>query len=270
VAEAVSFDPPQGEPPSILESATAGLGTVAHARYRRFEFSCRGDRVPLELLAPESDGPHPILLTQPAPGTRAGLPALRGLRTWLTAGVAIASIELPLFGRRRSAKLSDPLEAAVGVAVRGGAIDATSRSLWCEFARQSVMELRRALDVLATIEGAAPERSAFAGVGLAACLGAILCGVDPRVKGGVLAFAGGGFGPEAVDPAAYVGDAAPRPLLFIQSERPTAQPGVPAIPRSAALALHDAAREPKRIERRPQKDFEIADAAWEFLGPLLT
>ena len=93
---------------------------------------------------------------------------------------------------------------------------------------------------------------------------------DPRLRAAVLAFGGGGFGPEAVDPVRYVGDVSPRPLLFIQSQSPVPAPGMPAIPRSAAIALHEAAREPKWVEWRAESDLEILDSAWEFLSPILS
>lgn len=269
MVEPLSFEPPPGEPLSILESPMESVDTIAGAVARRFEFSCRGDRVPLDVLAPESDAPHPTLLVQPAPGQAGGLTSLRGLRTWLGAGVAVASIELPLFGSRRSAKLSETLAESLVAAARGGSIDETARLLWEEFTRQAVMELRRALDVLAEVWGGAPSATVFAGVGIGAAVGALLCAVDERPQGAVLALTGGGFGPESVDPARFVADIAPRPVLFVSQEAARPLPGAPAIPRDRAVELHEAAAEPKEVSWQKTDDADDLEPAWRFLSPLL-
>ena len=269
MAESISFDAPLGEALSIIETPTEGAETLAGAVARRFEFSCRGDRVPLTLLAPESDPPHPALLVQPAPGEDGELESLRGLDEWLAAGVAIASIELPLFGSRRSGKLSEKLTESVVTAARGEAIDDTAELLWEEFTRQAVMELRRSLDVLAEVWGGEPNASAFAGVGIGASVGTLLCAVDERLRGAVLSLAGGGFGPESIDPASFVADIAPRPLLFVSEEAAKARPGAPAIPKDRAIELHEAAGEPKEVSWLAEGAEDVLGSAWKFLAPVL-
>jgi len=266
MAEPTRFDAPPGEALSVLEFAAEGAPVAAGAVARRYEFSCRGDRVPLSVLAPGSDAPHPTLLLQPAPSEQNEVESLHGLDTWLAAGVAVASIELPLFGSRRSGKLSEKLTESVVAATRGEAIDEAAELLWEEFTRQAVMDLRRSLDVLAEIWGGQPSATAFAGVGIGASVGALLCAVDERLCGAVLSLTGSGFGPESIDPANFVADIAPRPLLFVSEEASKARPGAPAIPKDRAIELHEAASEPKQVSWQAEEAEDILASAWSFLA----
>jgi hypothetical protein len=272
MAEPISFDPPRAESASLVETPSLELDTIPGAVGRCFEFSCRGDRVPLTFIAPESGAPTGTagtLLVQPTPGEGSGLAGLRGLRSWLGAGVTVASIELPLFDSRRSAKFSDKLVGAFADAARGDPIDTTSRILWSEFVRQSVLEMRRALDVLAEIQGASDSRVVFAGVGIAAYVGAVLCAVDERIAGAVLVGAGCGFGPEEVDPASYVADVAPRPLLLVSREGAAPTPGAPAMPSARSDALYEAAGDSAVIETQTGDDADLLGSAWKVLSPLV-
>jgi hypothetical protein len=183
--------------------------------------------------------------------------------------VAVASIELPLFGSRRSAKLTEKLAESVVTAARGDAIDETAGLLWEEFTRQAVMELRRSLDVLAEVWGGLPNSTVFVGVGIGASVGTLLCAVDERPRGAVLALTGGGFGPEPVDPARFVADIAPRPVLFVNQEAATARLGAPAIPKDRAVELHEAAREPNEVSWQAGDATDVLEPAWKFLSPLL-
>ena len=54
--------------------------------------------------------------------------------------------------------------------------------------------------------------------------------------------AGGGFGPDAIDPCRFVGAVSPRPILFVNATRDE------TVPRAATEALYQAAQEPKKIE----------------------
>jgi hypothetical protein len=268
MADPISFDAPAGEPLSILESAIEGVETLVRTTGRHLEFSCRGDRVPLDLLTPDSGGPHPTLIVQPAPGQDGPLPSLRGLHTWLGAGAAVCSVGLPLFGARRSPKISEQLEASIARAAAGEAPDRTSSILWTEFTRQAVMELRRGLDAVAEVTGTPHTAVAFSGAGIAASLGALLCAVDDRIGGAVLASTGGGFGPPEIDPASWIGDVSPRPLLFINQQQRAGSPGAPAIPKASAEALHMAAGDPKEIEWSEEEP-DLLNAAWKFLPQVL-
>lgn len=212
----IGFEPPAGESlsllelpcaePSGLEPGLAGVGA------RRFELSCRGDRVPLALLSPANA--TGTLLVQPPPHAGTPLAELPGLGAWLSAGVAVASISVPLFGARRSPKLTAKLERAVEASAAGGAIAPTDRILWAEFTRQAVLELRRALDALSEI--GAPDPRALAAGGLAANAGAILCAVDERPRGAVLASLGC-HGPDEIEPGRYLDRVDPRRVHRIEA-----------------------------------------------------
>ena len=269
MAEALSFEPPRAESISLLEIPAPQLDTIAGAVTRCFEFSCRGDRVPLTLISPESGPSRATLLVQPLPGDPAGLPGLRGLRSCLGAGVALAAIELPLFGSRRSPKLSKKLTSAVASCARGETVGETSLILWTEFVRQSVLELRRALDVLDEIPDVRAEPVAFAGVGLGASVGAIACAADERPVGCVLVGAGGGFGPAEIDPATHVGRISPRPLLLVTRETGGAEAGAPPVTGDQANALAEAAGEPLEVESQSGSEVDLLGPAWRFLSPLL-
>ncbi len=267
--EPISFDPPPAELLSILESATPGVARPG-ASARRLEFSCRGDRVRLDLVAPGTSGPHPTLLVQPAPGGPRGPEGLAGADAWLAAGVALASVDLPLFGARRSAKLSRQLEETIAGAARGEPVARASRLLWTEFTRQAVMELRRTLDVLEHVWESRDAPVAYAGSGIAGSLGALLCAVDERPRGAVLHLTGGGFGPEEIDPVFRVAAIAPRPLLLVNRDEHPGEPGAPAVPRSAAKALAEAAGENARAEWQSGPDPGLLEIARDFLSPLLS
>jgi dienelactone hydrolase len=105
-----------------------------------------------------------------------------------------------------------------------------------------VVDLGRALDALASIPELDDARIAYAGFSLGAILGALYIPTDARLRAAALALGGAGIGPPDFDPAAHIGDFAPRPLLFVNATRDE------RIPRAAAEALHAAAREPKQIE----------------------
>jgi dienelactone hydrolase len=210
-------------------------------RARRFEYSSRGDRVPGLLLLPaEGDGPFPLVLLQHGAGGSKHAPYLDAARLpWVQRGVAVASIDFPLHGERASAKLSEQLLGVTAASVRSAHAD--TMTLWSEFSRQAVADLGRALDALGAVPEVDAERIAYAGFSLGAILGALYCPTDARLRAAALALGGAGIGPPDFDPAARIGDFAPRPLLFVNATRDE------RIPRAAAEALHAAARDPKEI-----------------------
>jgi dienelactone hydrolase len=271
----IEFELPTGEPTGLIASPITRPDGFPTAELRRLEYSCRGDRVPCTLLTPAANGSrdarHPLVLLQAEGRNQTSAPLPERTRDWIEAGCAVASIDLPLQGVRRSTKQSELLAESIQIAARGGVLERATKLLWCEFTRQSVLELRRTLDVLTEIPSVDPERVGFAGFGIGAFTGAILCAVDPRPCAAVLAATGGGFAPPEIDPARYVGAIAPRPLLLINDkldeQRGSGASGI-TVPATAAKLLHDAANEPKRIEWRADAA-EAHDAAWLFLSPLL-
>lgn len=205
----------------------------------RFEYTSRGDRVPGRLLLPEGGArPCPLVLVQHGAGGAKDAPYLDAAAgPWARGGAAVASIDFPLHGERASAKLT---EHALGYLASGGAARAPdAETLFVELARQSVLDLHRALDALSRVPGIDASRIAYVGFSLGAILGAAFCAADLRVGAAVLAIGGGGFGPHEIDPVRHVAGIAPRPILFVNAERDE------RISRAAAEALHAAALDPK-------------------------
>jgi hypothetical protein len=220
------------EPLGVWTRATPAPQSASEARRLAFEFSSRGDRVCGELWLPaKGRGPFALVLQQAASGAMAeGDAAVTG---WLRAGLAVASIDLPLHGARASAKLGGLLESALH---GDPAPTPLARAVAREFARQAVLDLQRSLDALPRVARVDLTRIAYVGAGLGASLGAHFCAQDPRPRAVVLAGAAGCLPPE-LDPRAALGRIAPRPLLFVD-----AQAG-----RGPAEALHAAAGEPKQV-----------------------
>ncbi len=216
--DSAAFRVPSGESLSLLELPTPELETLAGARARCFEFSCRGDRARLDLLCPDAAGPFPTLLVQPRPERNPELASQRGLRTWLSAGIAVASLTLPLFGGRRSPKFSSKLTTAIEAASTGRELHDTDRILWSEFARQSVLELRRAVDVLTESWGAAPGALVFAGSGIGAAVGAVFCALDERPRAAALTPLANA--PAPPEPGHYLERIAPRALHALEGDDP--------------------------------------------------
>jgi dienelactone hydrolase len=266
------FELPTGESLGLITSPVIRPAAFPGAELQRLEYSCRGDRVPCTLLSPAASAPgdsrRPLVLLQPEARDRTSPPLPERTRDWIEAGCAVATIDLPLQGVRRSAKQSELLAGSMQAAARGAPLEHAEGLLWCEFTRQAVLELRRTLDVLTELPHVDPERIGFAGFGIGGFTGAILCAVDSRPCAAVLAATGGGFAPPEIDPARYVGAIAPRPLLLVNEKQ--ASPGASGIgvSTSAAKRLHDAANEPKRVEWRADAA-QAHDAAWLFLSPLL-
>jgi uncharacterized protein len=132
---------------------------------------------------------------------------------------------------------------------------------------QTVADLRRAVDFLATRPEIDPKRIGFVGFSLGGILGAVFVSDEPRVKGAVLCAAGGDWGrlittskhqfaekhqqpgrPGAaeiesvlaeVDPLTTIAQVSPRPLLFLNGDKDE------VVPTACTDALFAAAKEPK-------------------------
>lgn len=247
------------EPVGLFTEPAPAPAHHPDVRALRFEFSSRGDRVAGRLLLPpDGDGPFPLVLLQHGARGSKEAPYLEAAGgPWARGGAAVACIDLPLHGERSSPKF----EALLGDGVAGQPL------LVLEFARQAVVDLRRALDALHELAHVDAERAAFAGFSLGSILGATFCAVDPRPRAAALALGGGGLAPPEIDPMGFVGAIAPRPLLFVGAERDA------TIPRAAADALFEAAREPKRELWFDGTHLELPGVAlkamWQFLRPHL-
>jgi dienelactone hydrolase len=173
--------------------------------------------------------------------------------------VAVA-VDLPLLGSRRSAKLTARLHAAL---TGPGLRTPRAAGLWTAFVVQAVVDLRRALCALEDHPEVEVRPAGFAGFGLGALVGGILCAEEPAIRAAVLAFGGGGIGPASVDPIGHVGRFAPRPLLFLNARHDD------AFVVEAAEALHDAAADPKVVEWLPSRPRELPPAVLDRVAGFL-
>jgi cephalosporin-C deacetylase-like acetyl esterase len=136
---------------------------------------------------------------------------------------------------------------------------------------QTVADLRRGLDYLATVPEVDSKRIGYYGVSMGGMLGALVAGLDTRIKAPVLVLAWGDYGtlmetsdllnqaasstiltPELVrqfmadvDPIYFVGHISPRPVLMQNGKTDL------HVPPAAAEPLHKAAKEPKTIRWYP-------------------
>jgi dienelactone hydrolase len=254
------------EPLAPWTAPLAARAAWTGVRPFRFEYSSRGDRVPGLLLLPaEGAGPYPLVLLQHGAGGSKESEYLDAARLpWVRRGMAVASIDFPLHGERASAKLSELL--LTGLADGHEDLPHT-RALWHEFARQSVLDLARALDALAPHPELDAGRVGYAAFSLGALVGALYCPQDARLRAAALALGGAGFGPPALDPARHIARFAGRPLLLLNATRDE------RIPRSAAEALHAAAAEPKQLLWFESGHADLPGAAlkamWQFLSAAL-
>ena len=210
--------------------------------------SPRGGRVPASLVVPKVPGPHAGILmghgTGPA-GRRHMLPyALDLART----GAVALLIDAPYVRRQASPVTFTPQDA--------------------EGQRQHIVDLRRAVDLLAGRPDVHSDRLAYIGHSHGAAMGGLLAGVEDRIGAYVLASGDGGLvshfggeGPDSaellrlpeevqqrwleamgpIEPIRFVGRAAPAALLF--------QAGLhdEAVPVADAEAYYEAGSEPKEI-----------------------
>jgi dienelactone hydrolase len=233
-------------------------------RAERIEYTSRGDRASGRLWLPtRADGELPVVLLQHRAGESADSAEIEFTATRLAErGAAVAAIDFPLHGARGDAKLGARLARALS-----GEREAVPRELVAEFARQAVVDLERALDACAAIPELDSERIGYVGFGLGARIGAVFCGLDPRVRAAALAFPGGGDATPVLDARAYIARIAPRPLLLVH-----AGSGDPAAARGAR-ALFEAADEPKqecRIGSDVPGDGAVLHALERFLTPALS
>jgi uncharacterized protein len=158
-------------------------------------------------------------------------------RPFAERGVATLALDAHLHGERRSpaGEPIDPLH-------------------YLELARENIVEYRQALDFLETRADLDARRVGLLGYSLGAMMGAILAGVDERVRACVFMVGGDVIRDhmehvphslrdflEPVSPANFVGRISPRPVFFLNGRHDD------TVPAAAAELLHGAAREPKRV-----------------------
>lgn len=173
-------------------------------------------RVEACLVAPPGEGKHPVVIfVHPGPGNR---------HTFLDEAIELA--------RRGAVSLLIDAPWARGQAW-GRTMGEPEHDL--EEHRKTAKDLRRAIDLVSTRPGVNAERIAYVGHSLGALFGAVLAGVEKRIKTFVLMGGAGTFADVAVssipplrglaldryrqvlmpiDPLCYIRLAAPAPLLF--------------------------------------------------------
>lgn len=186
---------PHAETPARLSLRAANDG---RRRSECFEVVSRGDFVPGGLHRPTSAGPHPLVLV------------LGGSAAWDRGGeqgLAVARIDLPLLGARQSPKLTDRLVGGHGCLTRDELLDPDTYALVEEFARQSVSDVVRSLEALATDTGIDGSRTALVGAGIGASVCAWALPFVPALRACVLAGPVGAFSDARLDPAVRIGTA---------------------------------------------------------------
>ncbi len=131
---------------------------------------------------------------------------------------------------------------------------------------QTVFDLRRAVDFIATRKELNVERIGYYGISLGGIIGTIFTGVEPRIKVPVITIAGGGmhlmFGMDAlsddtkdylsmIEPNNFVKKISPRPLLMINAENDDIVPPI------MSKLMFKIAKEPKEIIWYPTKHHDI-------------
>ena len=234
---------PGGVPAEQLDGVTVHSITYA---------SPKGGEVPALVVVPRGKGPFPGVLVQHGlPDTKEGmLPAGIDLaRTGALAVLIDAPFNRPQQGRRRS----DPL---------------TFTPKDRDEQIQLIMDLRRAIDVLAARPDVNTRQLAYFGVSYGAAMGGLLAGVEDRLRAYVLAVGDGGLvshfaGPHDTDgplqalpaqererwlaamrpiePINFIGQAAPAALLFLAGTKDE------AVPPEDARRFQQAASQPKEV-----------------------
>ena len=211
----------------------------------RVEFTSVHDcRVPAILTLPVRFGPRfPAVLILAGSGGHKDTDYVRiAADIMASLGYASLSIDTQYHGERSRAGRTGDIHL----------IDSsTNRDAWV----QTVVDLRRAVDYLASRPDIDTRRLGYLGFSQGGMIGGTFVGVEPRLRCAVLAVAGGGLvewgrrtgllrsdqirrsalNAAMVDPVHFVGRFAPRPLLMLSATRDE------MIPRFATQALYDAA-----------------------------
>jgi len=255
---------PHDEAPAVATMrAVAPVAAWAGLETRAFEYVSRGDFVPGRIYLPEMTRPKPspLLLLTHGTGESAESESLGFAAEWVRLGFAVATIDLPLHGRRASPKLSERLFRGIGDLTRGEAIDANTRALVEEFARQSTSDLIRGLDALCGLPEVDAERIGIVGLGVGAIVSAYLIAHDDRPRACVFAGGIGRFEDAELDPSARL---AARDATNVCPILVMAIAGDKAVSASDARAFFEAAPEPKdfaEISGKVKKSAGIPKAA---------
>jgi cephalosporin-C deacetylase-like acetyl esterase len=248
-----------------VSTKTGQTGTVEKLTYAGKD----NDRVPtLFFLPPGATTAHPVpalLLLHGLGGSKEQMAPIAGFISSL--GYAVFVIDEAGQGERKDAAQPVPV-AANEASLAKQMVDANITT---------VVDLRRGIDYLQTRPEIKPGQVGMLGISLGALVGAVLAGVDSRVKIAMLVSGGGNlaqiltaqaqgslsFGKQykdailatdpitletqlaSIDPINFVAHISPRPLLMEHGRLDK------VIPPEAAQALFDAAAQPKQIDWYP-------------------
>lgn len=198
--------------------------------------NAKGEKVTGLFLRPKGDLKYPCALLLHGLTSRKEMMINMYGRRLARAGFAVLALDAPNHGERQSGSRSLGV-AAMGDMIQGG-----------------VLDYRQALEYLKTRKDVDNDRIGLLGYSMGAMMGAILAGVDDRVKASVLCVGGDVVQsmiatlPEElraraqfVSPANYAGHISPRPVLFINGKNDN------VVNEAAAKRLHEAAKPPKEI-----------------------
>ncbi|MGI5819030.1 MAG: alpha/beta hydrolase [Armatimonadota bacterium] len=235
-----------------LDPQVSDLNTVGSMTVEQLSFAgADGERVPALLLRPVGvEEPPCALVLHGLGGDRSQARIIAALL--IPHGIAVMAIDAALHGDRRQEGV-ELWDAGPALGGREGPL------------MRTVVDNRRAIDYIVSRDDLDGERVVLVGLSMGAILGSIVSAVDERVDAAALIVGGGGWEGilshsehpmaarfreagvidgamlAAVDPVNFVGQISPRPTLIINGTEDV------IIPRIAAEALHEAAREPVRI-----------------------
>jgi dienelactone hydrolase len=213
-------------------------------QYHLWYTSANDQRVPALLTIPGSGRKPAVIMIQHFWGGSKDAAYIAILTSALAGrGYATIAIDAQYHGERRRSDRSQKL------------FDVRSPEMRDAFV-QTVLDLRRALDLLQRRRDVDHGRVGYLGVSMGAILGTVFSAVDERVDAVCLLVGGGDLrrlveaspsrevadNVRIMDPVNYAAMISPRPLLMINAL------GDEAVPRDCAQRLFDAARRPKRIE----------------------
>ena len=254
------------------------FATFTHVTYRSFD----GEVVPASFLVPRFvTGPVPcVVVGHGLGGTKEIAIALYG-EMLVRAGYAVFAIDARFHGERMSPATADLSRDPQLV-----------RSLF----QDTVVDLRRGIDYLEQQPACTPGGVGLIGISMGGFHGALLAGTDTRVEAPILLFSGADWrtwlstarrelsavlvspdDPAAldtlvsvidpIDPARWVGNITPRPVLMVNGDADD------IVPPAAAGALYAAAREPKTAlsyqgghSPEPAEDIRVREAMLDWLA----
>jgi len=250
-----------------LELHTGQTTRISGVEVRDISFKgSAGETVPAYLVLPPGQGPHPaVIYAHGSSGSRRDLlPSAVGVAK---RGAVTIALDMNYSSTRGG---SSPVPQGID-----GVKTATSNEI------ESVVEVRRAVDLLRSLPYVDKTQLGFVGWSAGARTGAILAGVEHRIK--ALDLLAGGAAPVSfylqrapkdirgaleaelikTDPLRYVGHAAPSALLFQDGRHDE------VVPRGALVRLAGAGSEPKEL-RFYDSGHVPATAAWNYSAKWLS